>query len=65
MKIELDCHMDFDYDDDYDKVVFTHTDLQLMIPRELIKQFKGVKREGWDKLFIDMINKRVLGLEEK
>ena len=57
--VELDCRMDFDYDESYQNVVFTHTDLQLMIPRTLIDKFKSVESKEWDKLFIDMINNRV------
>ena len=57
--VELDCHMDFDYDDSYAEVVFTHTDFQLMIPRGLIDKFKSIESKEWDKLFIDMINKRL------
>ena len=59
MSVGLDCRMDFDYNDDYADVVFAHTDLQLMIPRTLIDKFKTIESKEWDKLFIDMINKRV------
>lgn len=56
-EIELDCHMSFGYDEDYDEVVFAHADLSVCIPRSISEQFKAVPYQEWDKLFIDVINK--------
>lgn len=60
LKVELDCHMEFSYDEDYRDVVFGYVDFAIMIPRELEEKFKSVDYKEWDRLVEDMINKRIL-----
>lgn len=60
--IEMDCCVEFNYDESYQDIVFADTELHIMIPNDLVDRFKLIDSHEWDEVFIKSINKKVKGL---
>ena len=58
-EIELDCRLDFEYDEDYQDVVFANVGLSLVIPRTQINKFKLVPYKEWDKAILEVFKNKM------